>query len=120
ADANLDVGLTGILSDISIERPRWNCLKLAELDPRDASYQALVRTLRHAGAMVECTGGAGTWYESTDGLSFTDYLASRPTQLLNTWRRKKKKIKTAGALSSAFLSDMSWMERAIEDYELIY
>src|SRR5436190_21975622 len=40
ADANLDVGLTSILSEISIERPRWNCLKFAELDPRDASYQA--------------------------------------------------------------------------------
>src|SRR5438034_4472002 len=120
ADCNFDVGLSGILTEINNERPRWNCFKFSELDPAHASYHALVRTLRRAGAMVECTDGAGTWYERTGGLSFSQYLAARPRQLLNTWQRKKKKVKTAGRLSSAFLSDVSWIERAIGDYERIY
>src|SRR5690242_9806453 len=56
-DTNLDNGLAAIITELNAERPRWHRLDFVELDPGDASYHALVRTLRHAGAMVECTAG---------------------------------------------------------------
>jgi hypothetical protein len=117
---DLNRGIAAILSEIGAERPRWSSLKLAELDPYDSSYHALVRGLRHAGHIVECTIGAATWYEPTEGLSFEDYLAARPTQLRSTWRRKLKQIKTAGRLDAAFFSDIESIEKAIADYETIY
>src|SRR6266567_2898131 len=40
-DAELGRGLAAILDEIQGERPRWDCLRFAELDPRDASYDAL-------------------------------------------------------------------------------
>jgi Acetyltransferase (GNAT) domain len=119
-NANVEFGIEAILSEIATERPRWDRFDFTELDPNDPSYRALVRCFRRAGAMVECTSGAGTWYERTDGIDFADYLNDRPTQLLNTWQRKRKKAKGAGTLSSAFLSDASWIERAIAEYNAIY
>src|ERR1700730_10342373 len=46
--ADLDCGLRAILAELNGERPRWHRLGFVELDPGDASYHALVRTLRRA------------------------------------------------------------------------
>jgi hypothetical protein len=118
--ADIERGLSTILSEISCERPRWTSLRFAELDPDDLSYHLLVRRLRRAGLIVECTIGAATWYESTEGLSFADYLSARPSQLRSTWRRKSKQAKTAGRLSSQFFSNPCGIEKAIADYQTIY
>ena len=119
-NANLDDGIGAILSEIQTERPRWHRLKFCEFDPTEPSYKTLVRRLRLAGAMVECTAGAATWYENTDCLEFAHYRAARPAQLLNTWERKRRRIKAAGKLTTAFVSDASDIERAIADYEAVY
>ncbi len=119
-DADLDRGLAEILSEIRADRPRWDCLRLAELDPGDAGYGALLRTLRRAGLFVECTAGAATWFETTDQLTFADYLARRPSQLRGTWRRKHRSIAAAGRLSAAFFTDAARIDAAIADYQTIY
>jgi len=95
-------------------------LRFAELDPRDASYDALVRTLRQTGLFVECTAGSATWYEATQDLAFSDYLAARPSQLRSTWRRKRRSITAVGRLSAAFFLDSSRIDAAIEDYQAVY
>jgi hypothetical protein len=118
--AELGRGLAAILAEIQRERPRWDCLRLAELDPRDESYDALVRTLRQAGLFVECTAGSATWYETTEGLGFSDYLAGRPSQLRSTWRRKHRSATAAGRLSTTFFFDPSGIDAAIEDYQAVY
>jgi len=119
-DAELGRGLAAILAEIQCERPRWDCLRFAELDPRDASYDALVRTLRQTGLFVECTAGSATWYEATQDLAFSDYLAARPSQLRSTWRRKRRSITAVGRLSAAFFLDSSRIDAAIEDYQAVY
>jgi hypothetical protein len=119
-DADLDRGLATILSEINAERPRWCCLRFSEFDPREASYHALVSRLRHAGLFVECTPGAATWYERTDGLAFADYLAARSSQLQNTWQRKKKAVTATHSLSTAFFVDSFGIESAIADYQKVY
>jgi hypothetical protein len=119
-DANLEVGLTAILSDITAERPRWSCIRFSELDPGATSYHALVRRLRGAGLAVECTPGAATWYETTVGLDFDRYLADRPSQLRNTCRRKRRRLRTSHTLDFAFFSDGSGIEQAVSDYERVY
>src|SRR5205807_2010566 len=119
-DAELDRGLAAILAEIQRERPRWDCLRLAELDPQDASYDALVRALRRAGLFVECTAGSATWYETTEDIPFSDYLAARPSQLRSTWRRKHRSVTAAGRLSAKFFADPSAIDAAIADYEAVY
>ena len=65
--ADLDAAIDAVLSEIFAERPQWDCLRLAELDPRDASYAILVGGLRRAGLFVESRFDSGTWYEDTGG-----------------------------------------------------
>src|SRR5262249_31509712 len=76
--ADLEEALARIASEILAERPQWDCVTLAELDPREPSYPDLTAALREAGLLVECTFSSGTWYEETASLSFADYVAARP------------------------------------------
>ena len=73
-----------------------------------------------AGLLVECTPGAATWFETTEGMSFADYVAARPTQLRSTWRRKHRSLMAAGRLSATFQSDPADIEAALADYQAIY
>lgn len=119
-EVDLGAGLAAILSEIIGERPQWDCLRLAELDPRDASYAALVGALRRAGLLIECFFNSGTWYEETVGLSFADYVAGRPSELRNTWRRKRRKLEQSNRLTTAFFGHDLGLDQAINDYETIY
>jgi hypothetical protein len=118
--ADLDAGLTAILSQILGEQPQWDCLRLTELDPRDPSYRALVGALRRAGLLVECSFNSGTWYEDTAALTFADYVAARPSALRNTWRRKRRKLERSNSLTKSFFRDPSGIDQAIADYQTIY
>jgi hypothetical protein len=116
----LDSALGAIIGEILTDRPRWDCIRLVELDPSEDNYGALVRALRRAGLLVECTAGAGTWFEATGGMSFKDYLAERPSQLRSTWRRKRRSLAATGRLTSEFFSEPAGIERAVADYETAY
>jgi hypothetical protein len=119
-EVDLGAGLAAILSEMIGERPPWDCLSLAELDPADASYTALVGALRRAGLLVECSFNSGTWYEETVGLGFADYVAARPSELRNTWRRKRRKLEQCNRLTTAFFGHDLALDQAITDYETIY
>ena len=118
--ADLDAAIDAVLSEIFAERPQWDCLRLAELDPRDASYAILVGGLRRAGLFVESTFDSGTWYEDTAGLSFADYLAARPSELRNTWRRKRRTLDRSNRLTTGFFGYDLGLDQALADYQTIY
>jgi hypothetical protein len=120
ATTALDSAMGAIAGEILDDRPRWDCIRLLELDLSGEHYAALVRALRRAGFLVECTSGAGTWFEKTGGMSFNDYLAERPSQLASTWRRKRRSLAATGRLSAAFVSEPAGIEAAISDYQTVY
>jgi hypothetical protein len=116
----LDPALDAIIAEILTDRPRWDCIRLLELDPSEDSYGVLVRALRRAGLLVECTPGAGTWFEATGGMSFKDYLAECPSQLRSTWRRKQRSLAATRRLRTEFFAEPARIETAIADYETVY
>jgi Acetyltransferase (GNAT) domain len=118
--ADLEAGLAAITSEMLAERPRWDCLSLAELDPHEPSYAALLASLRRAGLFVECSLSSGTWYEETRGLSFADYFAARPSKLRNTWRRKHRSLVRGRRIATCFYDRNTDIDQAIADYQTIY
>src|SRR5580693_3415556 len=118
--ADLETAVAAILSQILAERPQWDCLGLSELDPREPSYAALVGALRRAGLLVESCFSSGTWYEHTAGLSFSDYVSGRPSELRNTWRRKRHKLDRGNRLTTSFVDDDKGVDQAVADYEAVY
>jgi hypothetical protein len=120
ASSDVASGLVASLSEMFSERPRWDCLRLFELDPRDPSYAALASALRRAGLLVEFSFNSATWYEDTAGLSFADYVAARPSQLRNTWKRKRRSLERSARVRKSFVGRDLELDRAINDYQMIY
>src|SRR6516164_9263625 len=119
-DTDLDAGFQAILSEILSERPRRVCLRLTELDPLDPSYRTAVQSLRRAGFLVGCAFDSGTWYEEIAALSFAEYVAARPPELRNTWRRKQRRVYRSNRLSKAFFANATRIDQAIADYQTVY
>jgi Acetyltransferase (GNAT) domain len=117
--SDLETGLARIIGEILGEAPRWDGIALSELDPRDPAYETAATALRRAGFLVECVFHSANWFEDTAGLSFADYLAARPAELRNTWRRKRRRAAAAG-LKTNFFADLAGIDQAIADYETIY
>ncbi|HEY3911026.1 MAG TPA: GNAT family N-acetyltransferase [Stellaceae bacterium] len=118
--ADVTAGLGAIVGEILAEAPRWDAIALDELEPRAPSYRAAVGVLRRAGLLVECGFHSGTWYEDTAGLNFAEYLAQRPSELRNTWRRKRRRLAAGDRLKTAFYAGTAGIEEAIAAYEAIY
>lgn len=118
--ADLGQAFTAIISEVLAERPRLERLCFSELDPLDSGYRELHRVLRNAGFLVERSFSAGTWYESTAGLRFADYLTRRPSELRNTWQRKQRSLERSCRLESAFFPENIGIEKAIADYQTVY
>jgi hypothetical protein len=76
--------------------------------------------LRHAGLLVERRFSSGTWYEETAGLSFPDYVSARPSELRNTWHRKRRKLERSNRLTRSFVDDGNGLDQAVADYERVY
>jgi hypothetical protein len=119
--APLEEALAKIASELLAERPHWDCITFAELNPYEPSYSALIAALRQAGMLVECSFSSGTWYEETANLSFADYVAARPSELRNTWVRKLRKLERSHRLTKSFFDDdLTDLDRAVADYKAVY
>jgi Acetyltransferase (GNAT) domain len=119
-DADLTQGCTAIVEEILRDRPRWDGLRLTELDPAHRGYGALYRAMRGAGLLVECIPASGTWYEDTRALTFAEFFSERPSELRNTWRRKRRTLDRSGRLESGFFPGGLTIEKAIADYQATY
>jgi len=102
------------------ESPGWHRIMLSGLDPVDPTVRAMAAALRHVGMAVKPFFDSGTWYEQTDGVSFSHYLAQRPSALRNTWRRKAAKLERASEVRFAYYDSAEHIEQGIADYETIY
>jgi hypothetical protein len=105
---------------IMAERPAWERIMLSSLDPADGGFPQLAAALRRAGMFVRPFFDSGTWYEETAGLSFADYLAQRPSELRNTWRRKAARVGAKGAMRVAYYDTPRGIDEAIAHYEAVY
>jgi Acetyltransferase (GNAT) domain len=105
---------------LAAERPRWASIALTGFEAQDAAFARLAAALRATGFAVRPVFDSGTWFETTAGMSFAQYLAARPSQLRNTWRRKLAKAEKAHRLRWSFHADAADIDRAIADYETIY
>lgn len=98
ADADVPATARSLAVALTGERPRWDAVHLKALDPDAAMTAALERSLGEAGLIVQSYEGFGNWFEPTAGISFQDYLARRPPALVNTVRRKERKLSRVDGL----------------------
>jgi hypothetical protein len=113
-------GIAAIIRQLLAERPQIETLALVELDPADLSYAMLARELGKAGMLVRQLFNSGTWFEDTRGMSFSDYVGQRRSELRNTWLRKRRKTMRTVRLSFDYYRTSAGIDQAVEDYVAVY
>lgn len=118
--ANMAAIAAALATALSKERPRWDCVHLKALDPASPEFACLEQSLRDSGMIVQPYFGFGNWFETTAGMSFEKYLAQRPAALVNTYRRKEKKLGKLDGVRFALCRDPVDAGDAIAAYERVY
>jgi Acetyltransferase (GNAT) domain len=112
--------MRGLVAQMLRDRPAWDTLAFRALDPASPVFGALLRALREARLAVETWCEFGTWFEPTAGLSFAQYVAARPSSLVNTWRRKASRAAKKHAASFVYRTGLDEVEAGIAEYEAVY
>jgi len=105
---------------ITAERPRWDFVRLGPMDRGNPLFSELISSLRAAGLMVQPYFCFGNWYLPVEGRSSSEYLATLPSQVRNTLRRKAKKLESSGRCRLTIVTGGVSLDDAIADYQRIY
>ncbi|MDP6564252.1 MAG: GNAT family N-acetyltransferase [Alphaproteobacteria bacterium] len=98
----------------------FDVLRLDSLPKENGWPEDLAAALRDAGFFVDAFFHFGNWYEVVAGWSYDDYLASRPTKLRNTIRRRERKLREAEDVTFEMFKTQAEGERAMADYRRVY
>lgn len=96
---------------------RTQTILLPGLDPHTDSFRATLAGLQDAGFVSKPYFAWGTWFEPVANMDFAAYLATRPSVLQNTWRRKSAALQRAHR--SAFETSTG-VEAFIRAYDEVY
>lgn len=88
-----------LASDIARNSPGLHTILLSGLDRENSGFAASLAGFGDAGFVTAPYRSWPIWYEPTRGLSFEDYLARRPSVLVNTWRRKRAALEKSSRLA---------------------
>ncbi|HEV2677308.1 MAG TPA: GNAT family N-acetyltransferase [Aliidongia sp.] len=119
-DVDAATALTAVVAEVLGERPRWDSLLLTVLDPAADDFTALDAAFRRFGMVVRPYFDCGVWYQQTQGLSFAGYVAGLPSQLRNTWTRKRRKLAGSPRLRLTYCAGEDGLDDAIAAYEAVY
>ncbi|MGH7091214.1 MAG: GNAT family N-acetyltransferase, partial [Stellaceae bacterium] len=110
---------SALIGDIAREHPTWNRYRFDALDPTEPSYSALLNGMKSAGLVANAFFDCGVWFEDTTRMEFKQYLESRPSQLLNTWRRRERSSK-AESVRYLYNDPDQDLESLIAAYDAVY
>lgn len=88
--------LAPLIRAVRRTRPGAGALVFAPMDPDSHAFRSLRSGLRAAGLVAFDYFCFGNWYLPCDGVAWPGYLASRPSDLRNTLKRKAKKLEADG------------------------
>ena len=106
-----------IARELTQARPTFATVSLAPL--AEAHADLVQEALRAAGWITRRYGCHGNWYLSCEGLSFGQYMAARPSQLVNTWTRKAKKFR-GGEARLQLVTAPHEVGAAMDAYDAVY
>lgn len=92
-------------------------VRLTGLSPDTQTFAAVQEGLRKSGFAVQPFFGWRNWFEDVGGRTFGDFLAERPSVLINTWKRKSAALRRGPASSFRTFNSSSDIEDFVAAYE---
>jgi hypothetical protein len=112
------LAMRAVARELSAAFPRIATIKFAPLDAQSADTTALLDELGGHGWYAKQYFAFGNWTLPCEGLGFDDYMATRDSQVRNTYLRRSKKVLASGSV--AIITEPADVEAAMDAYEAIY
>jgi hypothetical protein len=97
----------------------WSTVRLDALDLQDHVWPLLLQGVAQSGIVPLPFDHFGNWSVRTAGIDWSSYIAGRPGQLRETFRRREKQLMKAGA-TFRVVTGISELPGAITAYETVY
>jgi hypothetical protein len=115
-----DAAMKGLVQSLFQAAPGWHTIDLNPIGSEESWVAPFVRALRANGCYVHRYFRFGNWYLEVGGRSAEEYLASLPSKLKNTLRRKEKKLYREAEAEVRIIDNPSEVDAALEAYARIY
>lgn len=114
------VSIGELVRTIAADKPAWDVVDVKPLNPDSSAFKAIGEAFQQAGWFTHRYFSFGNWYYRPNGASFADYLATRPSQLRNTLRRKQKKFNQQTKSRLCIITGNDGLAEALAAYQAIY
>ena len=112
--------LKEIVRRISAGDIKWDVFRIEPLDPESQCVKHLAAAFIGAGHFVVETFHFTNWYEAINGRLYEAYLASRPSRLQNTLRRRRKQLDRAHDWRAEIVDNRVLPVPAVDAYKNVY
>lgn len=113
-------GLRDIIAEIINEIPRFDMLRLDNLDQSSPTFGVISDQFKSAGMIVQPFFLFHNWYENVSGLSIEQYLAIRPQRTRYLINRHVHRFQQLEDARVHIVTDEPGLENALIDYELVH
>ncbi len=112
--------MSALVEQLREMRPRCAAINFQPLDQDSPDTQALSQALARNGWFVRPYFCFGNWYLPCAGLSFSDYMSSRSSQIYSTWTRKSKKFSRSPETRLEIVTAPAAADAAVDAFEKVY
>ncbi len=110
-----------LIQSICEDSHSWNLIDFNFMDKNSLVYQNITTALKNCGMHVHHYDYRPNIYEDLTGMTFKDYVASRPSMVRKTYMRKSRKLeKSSDVHFKLVTSDTKELAKAISDYKIIH
>jgi hypothetical protein len=105
-----------------IEGLRQRAVRSLQLEPiaeNDENLQSLQQAMTSCGFSCHRYFSFYNWFHRTNGESFSEYMACRPSRVRNTLKRKQRKLQREQDCRIRLFTD-SQLDQALTDYRTVY
>lgn len=113
------IRLSGLLRELR-HAEAVDFIQLQPMPYQTPEQQVVLAALDDAGFGVHEFFCFGNWYEPVAGRSFDDYFAQRPSQVRNTWQRKKKALDRDHAWDIRLYQTPDEVDQGVDAFESVY
>ena len=108
-----------LIQSICEDNRAWNLIDINFMNKHSTIYKNVASALKQCGMRVHHYDYRPNIYEDLSGMSFKDYVASRPSMVRKTYMRKSRKLEKSNDVRFELVTSDN-LDKAIADYKIIH
>ncbi len=119
SDTDQEQIIQALMQSICQDSHAWNLIDINFMNKDSRIYHNVSNALKQCGMHVHHYDYRPNLYEDLSGITFKDFVASRPSMVRKTYMRKSRKLEKSNNVHFEFITSGN-LDKAIADYKIIH